>query len=463
MPKRLFSAFLAFCFALSLASCQKQPAELPVEEAFEQLLAADYEAYYLIYNGGLTADSGQPKMLENAEYWRVTSPDYGTMDALQKRLESIYLRSETVKTILSARDQNNNPLLRSQDGSLWRSAAPELQAMAYEVDDATITLENQTDSAAAFSFRETGLDGSLYKTGLSMTKTAAGWRLDAPRWEAERTLIREGSGKTSLVEQGAARQAAEAFLASILDGGTPDLPGVTLGNVSAWQNVRISSAVITKVVEELDSQGDYIVSVAVEDGGGVFPDGAQDYRLVMRCNEMRYGDAVYPAYFRPASEQYYNWTSYVEQNQDGPGPMWYVNAFISYFGWATFQTPWELPPETVVEFSLFFAQSAEGDQRFTPAEVADAIEKTFGITGFDGTGTKFYVKDQDRYLLLGRGGNFYDLLIGMPQIHGSQAQVEVTFYEDVLCTSPARTIRYTLEKGNDGSWMLLSAVAVTGE
>lgn len=463
MRKKLLCAVLAFCLALSLGGCKEQQQELSPEEAFRQLLAADYEVEYLIYAGGLTADSDQTKMLENTPYWLVTSQDYNTMDALQKRLESIYLRSETVKSILGTVDQNKKPLLRTQDGQLWRSAAPEIRAVGYEVEEDTIQLESRSDSAAGFSFRESALDGSLYQTSLSVTKTAAGWRLDTPRWEAARTLIREGSGEASLVEEGAARRAAEEFLSSILDGGLPSAQGAILGDSSAWQNVRISSAVITKTVEEMDSRGDYIVSVAMEDGGGVFPDGAQDYRLVMRCDEMRFGDTVYPAYFRPASEEYANWTSYVEQNRDGPGPVWYVDAFIGFFGWTTFRDPWDLPPETVVEFSLLFAQSSEGDERYTPAEVEDAIQRTFGISGFDGTGTKFYVKDQDRYLLWGRGGNVYDLLIGMPQFHSSQAQVDVTFYGDVLCTAPLRTLRYTLEKGTDGSWKLLSAVNVSAE
>ena len=113
-----------------------------------------------------------------------------------------------------------------------------------------------------------------------------------------------------------------------------------------------------------------------------------------------------------------------------------------------------------MEFSLLFAESSEGDQRYTPAELDAAIQKTFGITGFDGRGTKFYVKEQDRYLLWGRGGNIYDLLIQPPRIRSSQAQVDVTFYGDVLCTAPLRTLRYTLEKNHDGSWMLLSAQRV---
>jgi len=465
MPmKKLLCAVLALCLGLSLGGCGGQAPEPGPEEAFQRLLAADYEVYYLIYGGGLTADSDSAMTKEKTAYWEVTSADYGTLDALQRRLEDIYLRSETVKAILGAEDKAGDQLLLWEDGRLWRSAAPEVRAFGYEVEEETIRLESQSDTAASFSFQESGLDGSLYETAMSITKTAGGWRLDAPRWEAERTLIREGSGQTSLVGQGAARQAAEAFLASLLEGGVQEsLQGVQLGDCSAWQGVKITSAAITETVEEFDSQGDYLVSVTVENGGGVFPEGTQDYRLVMRCNEMRFGDAVYPAYFRPASEQYYNWSDYVEQNQDGPGPCWYVDAFIGFYGWTTFQDPTQLPADTVVEFSLLFAQSAEGDDRYTPAELAGAVERTFGLENFDGTGTKYYVKDQDRYLLWGRGGNIMDLLIQMPKIRGSQAQVDVSFYGDVLCTARLRTIRYTLEKGNDGSWKLLSAVTVTEE
>ncbi len=458
MKKRLTCALLALCLCLAaLGGCgEKQPPDASPEDAFRRLLAADYEVYSLIYGGGLTVDSSQG----GTGYQPVNSAGYETIDALQKRLESIYLRSETVRDILEAPDQTGAPLLKIENGQLLRSARPTLLTLGYEVDDTSIQAESQSDSAAAFLFQETGLDGSLYRTRLSMTKTAGGWRLDAPRWEAERTLIREGSDQDSLVEADAARLAAEEFLASVVNGSLPQDQSGMLGDLSAWQEIKVSSAKVTETVEEGDSWGDYRVAVTVENGAGVFPEGEQQFRLVMNCNEMRYGDRVYPAYFRPASEEYYNWGGYVEQNQDGPGPAWYVDAFIGFYGSATFATPWDLPPETVVEFSLLFAQSSEGDQRYTPAELDAAIQKTFGITGFDGRGTKFYVKEQDRYLLWGRGGNIYDLLIQPPRIRSSQAQVDVTFYGDVLCTAPLRTLRYTLEKNHDGSWMLLSAQRV---
>lgn len=460
MKKRLACALLAFCLCLAaLGGCgEKQKPDASPEDAFRRLLAADYEVYYLIYGGGLTVDSSQG----GTGYQPVNSAGYETIDALQKRLESIYLRSETVRDILEAPDQTGAPLLKIENGQLLRSARPTLLTLGYEVDDTSIQAESQSDSAAAFLFQETGLDGSLYRTRLSMTKTAGGWRLDAPRWEAERTLIREGSDQDSLVGADAARLAAEEFLAAIHEGSLASISkwqGVA--DPSVWQKIKISSAKITEVAEDGDSWGDYTVSVTVEDGGGAFPEGTQDYRLVMTLNDyQRPYDSVYPVYFRPVSEEYYNWSGYVEQNQDGPGPAWHVNAFIDLFGPVAFETPWDLPPETVVEFSLLFAQSSEGDQRFTPAELDAAIQKTFGITGFDGRGTKFYVKEQDRYLLWGRGGRIHDLLIQPPKIRSSQAQVDVTFYGDVLCTAPLRTLRYTLEKENDGSWMLLSAQRV---
>lgn len=463
MRRKLISLILALCLAASLGGCREETREPGPEETFEELLAADYEIDHLIHAGGLAADSGQSKMLENALYWLVTSSEYSTMDALQKRLEGIYLRGETVRTILGTEDANGQPLLRSQDGRLWRSASPASFALGYEVEEGTVTLVSSTPGTAAFSFHESGLDGSLYETRLSMTRTNGGWRLDGPRWEAERVLIREGSDKASLVSAGAARRAAEEFLGSITDGGTPSVRGVELGNTGAWQNIRIRSAVLTGAVEELDSQGTYTVRVDVEEGGGVFPVGEQDYRLEMRCDVLRFGDKVYPAYFRPVSEEYYNWNSHVQENQGGPGPAAYVDSFIRYYGWTTFRDPSELPAETVVEYSLLFARSAEGDQRFTPAELRDAVRRTFGITGFDGSGTSFYMRDQDRYLLWGRGGDSHDLLIGMPRMQGGQAQVEAAFYGDVLCTSPLRTIRYTLEEGKDGSWQLLSALPVEGD
>ena len=112
------------------------------------------------------------------------TPNYKTKvvtfeESIRSRLERAAASpgeaEESVRDILEAPDQTGAPLLKIENGQLLRSARPTLLTLGYEVDDTSIQAESQSDSAAAFLFQETGLDGSLYRTRLSMTKTAGGW------------------------------------------------------------------------------------------------------------------------------------------------------------------------------------------------------------------------------------------------------------------------------------------------
>ncbi len=428
--------------------------------AFEELLAADYEVYYLLFADGLPVDRAGERMLDGAPYYPVASQRFPDREALKKRLEEVYAKEETVEALLAAPDAKGTPVLTQRDGTLWRSAGYAVSALGYEVVEDSIRLTGRrSDLTATFSFQEEGLDGSLYETAMSISRTGAGWRLDAPRKDAERKLLREGSSQTSAYKEGTARRVAEDFLAAIHTGSAAQGAAVASGDCTAWEGVRITEARITGVTEELDSQGDYKVQVTVEDGKGFLPEGSQEYRLVVRCGQDMSWEAgqVIPFYFRPASERYYNWAGLETQSSPENEAANSIEVFISLYGMQTFASPWELPPETVAEFSMVMVKPQGEDMVYTPQEFAAAVERCFGITGFDGRNTEFYSQEKEGYLLWGRGPNSPYVLIGMPQTAGNSCQTEVSFYGDPLCTQRLHTLRYTMGKNPDGSWHFVSA------
>ena len=463
MTKKLLAVLLSLClWTASLSGCGGPAAETDqaLTDTFEELLAADYEVHYLFFSDGMKVDAGLRQELDGQGYSAVTAP-YSTMSQLKERLEDTYAQEETRSAILKTQDPNGHPLVVEKDGKLWRSDTPNLLAVVYEVREGSIRMERRDEGAITFLFEETRLDGSLYETKLTMERTSAGWRLAGPRWEAERKLLREGSDIDSVIPEDAARQAASAFLAALVEGDIDEINRITEAWGTwpgAWDKIRITKADITEAVEERDSRGDYRVMVTVEAGGGVFPEGEQEFRLVVTSDDYQYHtEEVIPVYFRPTSERYHNWRDYSLPETEVDRVASRVEIFISMAGWQTFATPWELPAETLAEFSLLFAEAADGGQLFTPEEFNDAVERTFGITGFDGRGTSFYSKEQDRYLLWGRGPNQPHLLIHPVRIIGTRAEVDVTFYGDILCTLPTASLRYSLYKGDDGGWRLFSA------
>ena len=460
---RFLPLMLALALAL-LSACGGGPqpdTDETVTAAFVELLAEDYQVYYLIYGDGLAVDLNALGETDPGDYAPVVTEGCTTRAGLEARFKEVYALDETVKSLLSARDSDGRDRFQVRDGALWRSTS--LSAFPYETVEGSIVLKSRSDSSASFVFEENGLDGSLYETAMSMSKTSRGWRLDRPRKEAERTLLREGAAVDSLVPVGAARTAAEDFLAALRGGDWEQIKAAVGidGESGAWQEITITGAEITAAAEDLDSYGDYTVRVTVENGAGVFPQGTGDYRLVLTCNMMRWGeDQVIPVYFRPVGESYYNWSPFQVTSREENIPGWYVNAFIGFYGSTVFASPQELPPETVAEFSMVLTEPEREDLIYTREELSAAVESCFGIAGFDGRSTKFYSKEQGGYLLWGRGSGIHDFLMELPRTANGQSQVDVTFCRDPLCTSRLRTIRYTLADNGDGSWRFVSAVQI---
>ena len=455
--KRLLAAALALGLGLFAACGAPEETDAELTAAFTDLLAADYEVYYLFYSGGLPVDQGVTLELEGAEYHPVSSAEYRSLQDLRELLERVYADERTVEALLAVKDPHGVPLLAEEEGVLYRSATRDIYALGYEAEEETAALASRDGDRAVFTFRETGLDGSLYETEMAMTRTSRGWRLEGPRSDARRELVREGSGEESAIGAGEAREVAEGFLSALTAGDAAALAQMTQGKESLWSAVRVSRAEIAQAEEELDSQGSYLVDLSVEEGGGILEEGEGEYRLQVGFEPLT--GKVSPLYFQPAGREYYNWQDSAETVGEA-SPGWLVEEFIRLYGTVTFASPEELPAETVAEFSIVRLAEATGqwDRVYTLEEVAAEAERTFGLAAFDAGETPFYSEAQGGCLMLGRGGSSFNMLMEMPAAGEEGVLVRVGFYRDLLCTDPENAILYTLEELPEGGWRLLSAL-----
>ena len=121
---RVLSLFL--CLAL-LGGCGGDSApqgnsDEDITAAFEELLAADYEVYYLLFADGLPVDRAGERELDGALYYPVTSQRFPNREALKKRLEEVYAKEETVEACWRPPMQREIPPLPS--GTAPCGAAP---------------------------------------------------------------------------------------------------------------------------------------------------------------------------------------------------------------------------------------------------------------------------------------------------------------------------------------------------
>ena len=82
--KRLLAAALALGLGLFAACGAPEESDAELTAAFTDLLAADYEVYYLFYSGGLPVDQGVTLELEGAEYHPVSSAEYRSLRDLRE-------------------------------------------------------------------------------------------------------------------------------------------------------------------------------------------------------------------------------------------------------------------------------------------------------------------------------------------------------------------------------------------
>ena len=432
--------------------------------AFGDLLAKDYEVCYIFYSQGLPVDDSPEAALERdgSVYRPSASEEYKTMSDLEKLLEETYAGRDTIEGYLALEDSQGHPLFLEEGGKLYQSAQGELRMPRFEARDDTAVLVEETEERAVFTLEEDSLDGSLYQCTLALTKTEKGWRLETPREEGERTLLREGSDEETLAVEGSARAAAEAFLEALKAADTGKIEMLTEapeGTYSGWRAIQIENAQITDTQEEGDSYGSYRVALKVLSGAGIFADGESTYKM-----EVGFGsspDGVVVRSFRPAEPVPYSQLPY-EERTDGACEA--VMEMIGLFGFQPFGSPAELPAEVVTEYCLSqlskdktFEEVMEG---ISPQELSDAAWTYFGLEDFQARDTAYYNAGLEAYMTAGRSGFEGDYLVmGSREGSGGTIIVEVRTYTDPLQTQNERIYIYTMSPDEEEGFRFLSAAA----
>ncbi len=437
------------------------------EEALEQLLAKDYEVYYLFRSRGLPVDDSPEAALEweGGVYQPSLSEEYKSVGDLKKLLEGTYARDETVEQYLAAKDDNGHPLFVDLDGRLCQSSQSPLQASRFTVVEDTAQLVEETEDRAVFTLEEESLDGSLYQCTVTLVRTDRGWRLETPMEDAEQTLLREGSDPSSEQSLEDARQVAESFLTALAAGDTArveELSQAVPGTYSSWASAGVAQARITETLEEGPGYGLYEVSFSVSENGGTFPQGENRYRLEVTSGEMS-GELIV-GQFRPAEPVPYNLLPY-QDRQDAACEA--VLKWVELFGPQTFADTGDLSEEMVAEYCLTrlaeemsFDQVMEGIQ---PETLEEAALEWFGLEGFDARETGCYDPQRDVYLTPGRSGSGANCLVmGSSVGEDGTICVEVRTYTDPLQTQNQRIYTYLLSQEEEEDYRFLSAQPADG-
>ena len=141
----------------------------------------------------------------------------------------------------------------------------------------------------------------------------------------------------------------------------------------------------------------------------------------------------------------------------------FVNEYQTLMGVQPFSSTAELPAETVAEYCIIMLNKEHNFEReqFSVAEVQQMAQQLFGISGFDGTSTKFYNAEDGVYISIGRGGNS-PLVTTQKAVYNEASgtyTLDVTLYNDPLRTQAEKTLRYTLKKTEKGL-QFVSAVEI---
>lgn len=458
---------LVLVMSVAFSGCgSKTETDTQLLETFSELLAKDYEVYYLFYAGGLPVD-GETSLEEGGTvYYRSASVEYRSLSDLEKLLKSTYARQGDRDALLGRIDQATTLLFIEENGTLYKSGLETVTVYPYEVQEDTIRLTARSEQTATFTFQEEGLDGSLYETTLSMSRSDKTWLLDGQAIQADRTLLREGSGKDSLFDTGEARRTAQAFLDALTAGDAAAIESLSWapsGTYAAWSGLKVSSARIVEELEDLDVQGDYLAELQVEDGAGVLREGTVRYRLkIGMVNAVlfgAYGDGAGELsvdYFQPEELAPYELKPTAERT-DGAANA--VDRLLGFFGVVTFEKPEDLGADRITEYVLIDLMDEQDQaESFSLAQVRDRAGQLFGLENFSPS-QSFYSAQQNGYLASGRGLQLNHVLTFPQASQDDRSVVEVRVYADPLQTRVDRVVAYTLARGNGGVWQFVSAVA----
>lgn len=454
--KVILSLLLAVVLTFSLAACGKSG---DVTSIFEDLLAKDYEVYYTFYSRGLPLDDTTPPV--RGSYLPVNSKEYKKLSDLKKQLQGTYHDEGIIQRYLNLSDGSGHDLFTDIDGKLHQSTLGDMQMLRFEEVEGTLTLVEESKNYATFTFQEQSLDGSLYQCNMSMTHTSKGWRLDAPRKDAARTLVREGSDEDTLPKTASVRDVADDFLAALKNGDTAALEKLSNapeGIYNGWSAISVTEASITQALEEADSYGRYLIDLNVSNGAGILPDGQTSF--IMEVGFYDYSEFVSVYYFKPAEPMPYSRLPYEERTDPACES---VMQFINFFGLIEFQSTADLPSEVIAEYCLAdlvsdmsFEEAMEG---VSPKKLAEKAEKLFGIQDFSAVDTAFYNADTNTYMTIGRGGYQVNYLLwGSTPQEDDTVTISVSAYSDPLQYQKERTFTYALQTNSDDSVQFISAV-----
>lgn len=452
MKKILIGALVLILLAL-IPACKPQD----IQTTFENLLAADYEVYYLFHSQGLPVDTNSGSIVEYEEsfYQPSTSKEYRQLKHLQRLVESVYAHEETTKGFLEKCDNNGNPLFVEIGGQLYQSIHGDLQMPRFELID--LFLVEEEEARAVFTLKEESLDGSLYHCTLAMIKTNKGWRLEGPRQESSHILIQEGSNQSVLPFDQTPQQVAEEFLSALTWGDTEaieNLTGALPGTYSTWTDPGINNAQID-MVEEGESYGTYQVKLQIQSSDGPFPQGEHTYILSVGITED--GQELIVTTFWPEPLPY-NWLPAPQQEDSACNA---VLDFIRLFGQLSFPHTHDLPSEVIAEYCLTqLAQDRSFEELIngiSPQDLKRAAYKYFGVKNFSALETKFYDSELKAYHTQEPIESTTNIVVLGSQLTDTGVLVETHSYTDPLCTQNRRIIFYSLASDSSGEWQFIAA------
>ncbi len=464
---RRLSFLLALVLVLSLAGCGgREETDRELTDAFTALLAQDFEVQYLFYGGGLPVAAEDPVQVGDSTYYPSASPQYKTIRDLEDLLRSTYAREEEIGTILGRVTPGEDLLFMEEGGKLYKNGGEWVVHFPYTTDEETVRIAQRDGGRVTFQFEDEAADGSLYKTTLAMVKGDKGWRLETQLIGAERQLIREGAAEDSFFSQGQAGAMAQSFLDALVAADASAVEALSCapaGTYAGWGALRVTSAKVEEVLEDLDVQGEYIAALTVEDGAGILEEGQVRYRLkIGMTNALRYvtesGDLTRTLsvdYFQPEALRPY-------ELQAGPGrdnaAADAVDRLIGFFGPLSFASPGELGDSRITEYVLMELENS-GDPKpsHTGEEVREEALRLFGLRDF-APSQDYYRAELDGYSAGGRGFVMANKLSFPGEPEGGRVAVEVRCFGDPLQTTAERTLIYTLEEDGAGGWRFVSAL-----
>lgn len=416
-----------------------------VRQAFPVLLARDYEAYYIVFYGGIEQDYA-----DSADgYVHVAaSSGFASLDDLRVWLEKTYT-AEGASEILASEDAEGKPLFTEKDGKLYRSLTGAGAGGLSDYDESTARYApNGDDECVCYV-----TDASGAEIAMTAKKENGCWRLTAPRiWTAAQTGG-DGGAET-------AGQVAADFLRALTDSDIDAIErctGSEAGTYASWKGIAVTRAEVAETVEENDAEASYLVELEVKNAFGLLMPGKTRYRLIVRTAACAGEASARPAvvYFQPESAAPYNYRSVTEQTDVACNQ---AMRYLALYGAKEFSAASELDAGTVTEFTACLLTQESSQQAFTEQQMADGAERYFGLKDF-APDASYYSASAGGYIMPGRAGSGQEYEMEASKTKNGRTTVNVNFYADRLQTQGLKTLVFTFKANADGSFAFVSLVS----